>query len=87
MNLLSLNRGDVLVDDDLAARRNDLGIKGILKDIFFQNSNVFNGRYVRVDELPFKISNEQLFADLPKIKQRIPNFPIDAYKKYRRSHT
>jgi hypothetical protein len=87
MNLLSLNRGDVLVDDDLAARRNDLGIKGILKDIFFQNSNVFNGRYVRVDELPFKISNEQLFADLPKTKQRIPNFPIDAYKKHRKSHT
>lgn len=87
MNLLSLNRGDVLIDDDLAARRNDLGIKGILKDIFFQNSNVFNGRYVRVDELPFKISNEQLFADLPKTKQRIPNFPIDAYKKQRKSHT
>ncbi len=45
MNLLSLNRGDVLVDDDLAARRNDLGIKGILKDIFFQNSNVFNASF------------------------------------------
>ena len=87
MNLLSLNRGDVLVDDDLAARRNDLGIKGILKDIFFQNSNVFNGRYVRVDELPFKISNEQLLADLPKNKQRTPKFPIDAYNEYLRSHT
>lgn len=87
MNLLSLNRGDILVDEDLPARRNDLGIKGILKDIFFQNSNVFNGRYVRVDELPFKISNEQLLADLPKTKQRTPNFPIDAYKKHRKSHT
>lgn len=87
MNLLSLNRGDILVDEDLPARRNDLGIKGILKDIFFQNSNVFNGRYVRVDELPFKISNEQLFADLPKTKQRTPKFPIDAYKEYLRSHT
>ncbi len=87
MNLLSLNRGDVLIDEDLPARRNDLGIKGILKDIFFQNSNVFNGRYVRVDELPFKISNEQLFADLPKNKQRTPKFPIDAYNEYLRSHT
>ena len=87
MNLLSLNRGDVLGDEDLPARRNDLGIKGILKDIFFQNSNVFNGRYVRVDELPFKISNEQLFADLPKAKQRTPKFPTTAYKEYLRSHT
>lgn len=87
MNLLSLNRGDVLVDEDLPARRNDLGIKGILKDIFFQNSNVFNGRYVRVDELPFKISNEQLLADLPKNKQRMPKFPIDAYKRHRKSHS
>ncbi len=48
MNLTSLNRGDVLDDEDLPRRRNDLGIKGILKEIFFQNSNVFNGRYVRV---------------------------------------
>lgn len=83
MQLLSCNKGDVLVDQDLPARRNDLGIKGILKDIFFQNSNIFNGRYIRVDELPFKISNEQLFADLPKTKQRIPKFPIDAYNKHR----
>lgn len=36
MNLLSFNRGDVLVDEDLPARRNDLGIEGILKDIYKQ---------------------------------------------------
>lgn len=87
MHLLSCNKGDVLVDEDLPARRNDLGIKGILKDIFFQNSNIFNGRYVRVDELPFKLSNEQLFADLPKVKQRTPKFPVDAYNKYLKSHS
>lgn len=85
IDLLSCNKGDVLVDEDLPARRNDLGIKGILKDIFFQNSNIFNGRYVRLDELPFKISNEQLLADLPKAKQRTPKFPVDAYNKYLRS--
>ena len=87
MHLLSCSKGDVLVDEDLPARRNDLGIKGILKDIFFQNSNIFNGRYVRVDELPFKLSNEQLLADLPTTKQRIPKFPIDAYNKNRKNHS
>lgn len=85
MDLLSCNKGDVLVNEDLPARRNDLGIMGILKDIFFQNSNIFNGRYVRLDELTFKISNEQLLADLPKAKQRTPKFPVDAYNKYLKS--
>ncbi len=33
-----------------------------------------------LDELPFKISNEQLLAALPKTKQRIPKFPVDAYR-------
>ena len=35
MNLLHCNKGAILDDEDLPAKRNDLGIKGILKDIFF----------------------------------------------------
>jgi hypothetical protein len=82
MHLLSLNRGAILNDPDLPRKRNYLGIKGILKDIFFLNSKVFNGKYVKINELPFKISNEQLLASLPTTKQQIPKFPMEAYKEH-----
>ena len=82
MHLRCLNKGDILNDADLPRKRNDLGIKGILKDIFFLNSKIFNGRYVRISELPFKISNEQLLAALPITKQRTPRFPVEAYRAH-----
>lgn len=85
MNLLELPKGALLDDEDLPAKRNDIGIKGLLKNIFFTNSNVFNGRYVKTDELPFKISNDKLFGVLPKNEgHTIPPFPINAYIKYRK---
>lgn len=82
MHLRCLNKGTVLNDTDLPRKRNDLGIKGILKDIFFLNSKIFNGSYVRISELPFKISNEQLLAALPTAKQRTPRFPVEAYREH-----
>lgn len=83
MDLLELPKGAILDDEDLPAKRNDIGIKGLLKNIFFRNSNVFNGRYVKIDELPFKISNNKLFDILPKNEgHTIPPFPINAYIKY-----
>lgn len=83
MDLLELPKGAVLDDEDLPAKRNDIGIKGLLKNIFFRNSNVFNGRYVKIDELPFKISNDKLFDVLPKNEgHTIPPFPINTYIKY-----
>lgn len=86
MKVLHLQRGAVLNDKDLPARRNDLGIKGILRKIFFKNSKIFNGRYVRVDELSFPISSEQIFAALPKNERHLNRqFPVDAYNKYRRT--
>ena len=86
MKLLHLRKGAVLDNKDLPARRNDLGIKGILKKIFFKDSKIFNGRYVRVDELPFSVSNEQLFAALPKNKRHLNRqFPVNAYSKYQKT--
>lgn len=83
MDLLELPKGAILDDEDLPAKRNDIGIKGLLKNIFFRSSNVFNGRYVKIDELPFKISNDKLFDVLPKNEgHTIPPFPVDAYIKY-----
>lgn len=82
MHLLSLNKGAILNDPDLPRKRNYLGIKGVLKDIFFLNSKIFNGKYVKINELPFKISNEQLLASLPTTKQQIPKFPVKAYKEH-----
>jgi hypothetical protein len=81
MHLLYLDKGAILDDADLARKRNDLGIKGILKDIFFLNSKIFNGSYVKISDLPFTLSNEELLASLPKAKQKIPKFPAEAYKK------
>jgi hypothetical protein len=82
MHLRCLNKGAILNDADLPRKRNDLGIKGILKDIFFLNSKIFNGSYVKISELPFKISNEQLLAALPTTKQRTPRFPVEAYRAH-----
>ena len=82
MHLRCLNKGTILNDADLPRKRNDLGIKGILKDIFFLNSKIFNGSYVKISELPFKISNEQLLAVLPTAKQRTPRFPVEAYREH-----
>ena len=85
MDLLELPKGAVLDDEDLPAKRNDIGIKGLLKNIFFTNSNVFNGRYVKIDELTFKISIDKLFDVLPKNEgHTIPPFPINAYIEYRK---
>ncbi len=81
MHLLHLDKGAILDDADLARKRNDLGIKGILKDIFFLNSKIFNGKYVKISELPFTLSNEELLASLPKSKQKTPKFPVEAYRK------
>lgn len=82
MDLLALQKGAVLADEDLPVKRNDLGIKGILNNIFFHNST-FNGKYVKLDELSFKISNDKLFDALPKNENRtIPPFPVVTYIEY-----
>lgn len=86
MKVLHLHKGAVLDNEDLPARRNDLGIKGILKKIFFQNSKIFQGRYIRLDELNFPVSNEKLFAALPKSAHHHDRqFPVDAYNNYKKT--
>lgn len=69
MTLIHKKAGDIIDDPELADRRNDLGIKGILKDIFFRNKNTFNGLYVKLDQLPIKICQKQLLESLPPKQQ------------------
>ncbi|WP_075882646.1 hypothetical protein [Candidatus Protochlamydia sp. W-9] len=80
MNLIHKKAGDVIDDSELADRRNDLGIRGILKDIFFRNKNIFNGLYVKLDQLPIKMCQKQLLEVLsPKQQPRQLPFPTDEY--------
>lgn len=86
MKVLDLHKGAVLDNKDLPARRNDLGVRGIFRKIFFKGRNIFNGLYVRVDELPFIVSNEQVLAALPKNERHLNRqFPVDTYNKYRKT--
>jgi hypothetical protein len=80
MNLIHKKAGDIIDDPDLADRRNDLGIRGILKNIFFRNKNIFNGFYVNLDQLPIKICQKQLLEALPPKQQpRQLSFPTTEY--------
>jgi hypothetical protein len=86
MKVLDLHKGAVLDNKDLPVRRNDLGVRGIFRKIFFKGRNIFNGLYVRVDELPFIVSNEQVLAALPKNERHLNRqFPVDTYNKYRKT--